>query len=73
TLAKALRAIARQGTVRQRVTTAHGVQYIVDGWVRDDRGVAVPLRTVWIVNSGEVIPRLVTAFPRRLGPGKGDQ
>jgi hypothetical protein len=42
----------------------HGEKYIVEGTIATPVGRVVRVRTVWIIDRGETVPRLVTAFPR---------
>jgi hypothetical protein len=63
-LESGLLAIARQGEIDHQVTIAFGAKYIVDGSLLTPTGVAVNVRTVWIVEIGETSPRFVTAYPR---------
>ena len=66
-LAAALRDLAARSDSAQRVDSEHGTKYIVDGVINTPSGKAASLRTVWIVDAGGQIPRLVTAYPRELG------
>ena len=59
-----LRQVATAGQVDETVTTDFGTKYVVDGRVATPVGGEVVLRTVWIVESEEGVPRFVTAFPR---------
>lgn len=49
------------------VDNPHGTKYIIEGplWTPDGRKPWI--RAVWIVNSGTVVPRLVTACPMEQG------
>lgn len=62
-LAEGLLAIARWGTVVERVTSPHGVKYVVDGPLTTPLAGEVRLRTVWIVETDAEAPRFVTAYP----------
>jgi hypothetical protein len=44
--------------------TVHGKKYIVDGAIETPSGKTPVVRTVWIVDEGSDVPRLVTAYPR---------
>jgi hypothetical protein len=63
-LADALRGIAQEWPVTQTVETTHGRKYIVEGKIKTPRGALPVVRTVWIVDHGRQIPRVVTAFPQ---------
>jgi hypothetical protein len=41
----------------------HGKKYIVDGAIESPGGKTPMVRTVWIIDKGENIPRLVTVYP----------
>ena len=69
-LAQALRAVAHSGDVVARVTSAHGEKCVVDGLLSShtERQAPAMVRTVWIIDHGLDVPRLVTAYPARSGP-----
>ena len=58
-----LSAVARNEAVTEVVETDYGSKYILDGAVTTPSGSVVRLRTVWIVDAGQTIPRFVTAYP----------
>jgi hypothetical protein len=62
-LAEALQQLAQETPVTQTMTTSHGQKYIIDGQIRSPRGGRALVRTVWIVDQGSSIPRLITAYP----------
>ncbi|MBC8243534.1 MAG: hypothetical protein H8E20_03990 [Verrucomicrobia bacterium] len=41
----------------------HGMKYILDGRIRGTDGNTAKARTIWIVDTGQSAPRLVTAYP----------
>jgi hypothetical protein len=63
TLRAGLVAIAQGQEVTETASSSHGTKYVVDGWLSSPTGRMVEVRTVWIMNPGEDIPRLVTAYP----------
>lgn len=63
TLADALRRLAIKSEVSVSMESPHGKKYIVDGEIETPTGKTPIVRTVWIVNTGEAIARLVTAYP----------
>ena len=67
-LRDALLKIAQEGQVVAEVHSRFGTKYIVDGYLQGLAGSAW-VRTVWIVDRGTIVPRLVTAYPAS-GPGK---
>lgn len=68
-LAEALRRVAAENEVASSVKSAHGEKYIVEGPLETPRGAAPLVRTVWIVDQGETVPRLITAYPCRQEDG----
>ena len=62
-MAEALRQVAMLAEVSRRVESPHGKKYIVDGEIETPRGKSPKVRTVWIVDTGDSIARLVTAYP----------
>jgi len=71
--AAALRLLALSASVTRIMESSHGTKYIVDGAI-GRHGVSERfVRSVWIVDTGETVPRLVTAYPwEQKGEGKGD-
>jgi hypothetical protein len=55
--------IAVTNAVTDEVSTLFGTKYIVDGDVVSPSGIRARLRTVWIIETGENLPRFVTAYP----------
>ena len=60
---EAIREIAVASEVTYSVQSQHGWKYVVDG-VLLAAGVKAELRTVWIVDVGSQVARLVTAYPK---------
>lgn len=61
----ALRHVAESGEVVERIESAYGEKFVVDGQLSAQTGnsSARVVRTVWIIERGESAPRLVTAYP----------
>jgi hypothetical protein len=68
-LAEAFRCLATATAVTKRIETDHGTKYIVDGKIETPSGRSPIVRTVWIIDRGREIARLVTAYPREQGDG----
>src|SRR3972149_7961322 len=66
-LANALRDMAKKAQIVHGIDSSHGGKYIVDGVLETPSGRKVTVRSVWIVDRDESVPRLVTAYPHRLG------
>src|SRR6266536_1573356 len=62
-LANALRELAQNADASAKLDSIHGQKYILDGRLRSPSGRSAVVRTIWIVDRGEDIPRLVTAYP----------
>jgi len=62
-LREALIEVAQTGKVERIVETPYGKKYTVDGEMRTPSGRRLGIRTVWIMESGQVRPRFVTAYP----------
>lgn len=62
-LAEAFREVAESRPVLKSMASPHGRKYIVDGRIETPGGKTPLVRTVWIVDLGLEMPRLVTAYP----------
>jgi len=62
-LANALRRLALTADVTESMETVHGKKYIVDGELENPAGKAAWVRSIWIIDAGTDLPRLVTAYP----------
>ena len=62
-LTDALKTVAREGTIKDIITSNFGTKYIVEGQITTPNGHVANLCTVWELESGEDKPRLVTAYP----------
>jgi hypothetical protein len=62
-LEQELLAIAQLQDVHSVITSPHGVKYVIEGAIVAPNQISVRLRTVWIIDNGETIPRFVTAHP----------
>ena len=60
---KGLVDVAQTEMVVEITETIYGKKYVVDGQLKAPRGDMIHLRTVWIIETGEDVPRLVTAHP----------
>lgn len=61
--ARALRDLAAAVEATERLESAHGVKYVLEGGLVGPGGRAARVRTIWIVDRGRNRPRLVTAYP----------
>lgn len=62
-LKEAFIAVAVTGDVTELISTPFGTKYVVDGDLDAPAGIRARVRTVWILESGEDLPRFVTAYP----------
>jgi hypothetical protein len=62
-LRMSLKNLAKENEVSKVMETIHGMKYVVEGLLEtpDERGIV--LRTIWMVDRGGTIPRLVSAYP----------
>jgi hypothetical protein len=49
--------------VAETTETIYGKKYVIDGELETPNGDMIHLRTIWIIETGDDIPRLVTAHP----------
>ncbi len=55
--------LARSAEVTETETSPHGMKYVLIGPVPTPAGRLVTVRTVWIIDDGQDVPRFVTAYP----------
>jgi hypothetical protein len=55
--------IARNEAVTEKKSSPYGTKYVIDGIFETPNGTRAKIRTVWIIERGEEIPRFVTAHP----------
>ena len=64
TLRDDLLVVARDGDAQPGQEGDFGLTFEVGGMLIGPSGRAAEIRTVWIVEAGETVPRFVTAYPR---------
>jgi hypothetical protein len=64
-LADAFLALARTAEVAQSMKSPHGQKYVTVGRIESPNGKTASVRTIWIVDKGLNIARLVTAYPHK--------
>jgi hypothetical protein len=62
-LAKAFQNVARQAEVARVTVSPHGRKYVIVGEIESPIGKAARVQTIWIVDKGSDLARLVTAYP----------
>jgi hypothetical protein len=55
--------IAQTELVAEITETIYGKKYVIDGELETPGGDMIRLRTVWIIETGDDIPKLVTVYP----------
>jgi hypothetical protein len=61
--ADALRMVALQTAALNMIESAHGRKCVADGRIDMPSGRCPMIRTIWIIDHGGNVPRLVTAYP----------
>ena len=62
-LEQELLALAQSYEVAESSSTSHGKKYVIIGPINTPRDRQVTILTVWIIDTGGINPRLVTARP----------
>jgi len=62
-LEKALLNLVKTNSVTNTVSSEFGTKYVVDGLIQTPVGRTARLRTVWLIEVGQDVPRFVTAYP----------
>jgi hypothetical protein len=62
-LKQGLITIAQAEDVKEVISSPHGVKYVIDGSLQTPVRVFIKLRTIWIIDKGEDVPRFITAYP----------
>jgi hypothetical protein len=61
--------LAHSALVQDVVPSPHGAQYIIERVLEAPSGASPRIRTVWILETGEINPRFVTAYPAGASQG----
>jgi hypothetical protein len=62
-LADAFRRHAQENPVANSIGDADGVTYLVEGLLETLSGRKPRVRTIWLIETGQVAPRFITAYP----------
>ncbi|HET7145518.1 MAG TPA: hypothetical protein VFI68_15980 [Anaerolineales bacterium] len=62
-LANTLLTIAQNEQIVDSETTRYGTKYVIDGEFLAPNGVMIQIRTIWIIEKMQDIPRFITAYP----------
>jgi hypothetical protein len=63
-LQEGLLTMAKECEVTHVSASPHGRKYLIDSSLSTPTGQVVPIRTIWIIDTGQDTPRFVTAYPR---------
>ena len=62
-LEQELIAVAHHQKIIDTISSPYGVKYLMEGTLQTPSGEPLQIRTVWIIETGQDSPRLVTAYP----------
>jgi hypothetical protein len=62
-LEDALRRHAKENSVTDTFQDADGLTYVIEGRIKTPSGRQPRVRTVWLIETGELAPRFITAYP----------
>lgn len=62
-LAQGLLEIAKNASVESSERSPYGTKYIIDGELETPNGDMIQVRTIWIIEKDDDVPRFVTAYP----------
>ena len=62
-LADAFRKHAQENPVANSISDADGVTYLIEGPLETPSGRKPRVRTIWLIETGKVAPRFITAYP----------
>jgi len=62
-LVKALHEHAWENQVAENVADSDGIAYVIEGRMNTPSGRQPRVRTVWLVETGGLAPRFITAYP----------
>ena len=62
-LADALRRHARENPIADSISDTDGVTYLVEGPLETPSNRKPRLRSVWLIEAGELAPRFISAYP----------
>jgi hypothetical protein len=63
--AEALHALVQTLEVAHHIESMHGHKYIIAGRIESPSGKVAKVQTIWIVDKGQDVARLITAYPWR--------
>ena len=63
-LAGALLQLVQAHEIVRATSSPHGEKFVVDGTLACPDGSTARVRTIWIVDAGQIRPRLISAYPQ---------
>lgn len=60
---KALSKLAKSQEIADIISSEYGTKYIIDGEINTPSTKVVKVRTIWIIEKGQISPRFVTVYP----------
>jgi len=57
------RELAQENPVANSISDADGVTYLTEGPLETPSGRRPRVRTIWLIEAGQVAPRFITAYP----------
>jgi hypothetical protein len=64
-LTDALRRHALENEVSRQINSPLGIRFVIEGSMSMPDETVARIRSIWFIESGERIPRFVTAYPLR--------
>lgn len=58
-----LRSLVEFEDIKEKLFSAYGTKYIIDGKIDAPNGKTVKVRTIWILEKGQKRPRFITIYP----------
>lgn len=62
-LEKTLIKLAQAEEINEVITSPYGTKYVVDGKINAPNRKGVGIRTIWIIEKGNQLPKFVTVYP----------
>lgn len=60
---KTLIKLVQAQEVKETITSPYGTKFVIDGKINTPRGKGASIRTIWIIERGNQIPKFVTVYP----------
>lgn len=60
---KELKQIVVSEEIVEEIASEYGTKYIIDGQIKGFKEKTIKVRTIWIIERGEIKPRFITLYP----------